>query len=512
MTNQQPDKYQSLYEGSIMSLTDMAAKQSQALGRVGRLRQALVGILRKNFSSSFAQIETALGCRLNETDDEIIIAYLEAYVSESARNDQSTTIKALKEALLATDINIEGDDMLVWVDQIHKYRLTQTTTKKKTGQVWGKQTETRTSPTESDPDPFYAEIPFEKADAVESASRIHANNLGDLFDSGIVREMQAGDLGSNKEQGTWSPSPVKPTETIDDFDDDDDLDDDDTISLDEKFDDNAADNAVVDKKVMTTAIKPELFSKAPSKKRKLARTSKAIAPDDTHTPSFENTNFQETDLTEQTSVAMHAAVRIPRPVFTRDLVSIAGNLETVEAWEKECEANTLNTTMRFIRPKNRHRDRGRLIVVEQAEDINTGDWWSQCVTKYRAGSLFELGVLLHSVGDEIVAFMLNSQTASFHLNTTKGLIGVIVVLSPRLEQEDYVSFEITNVIEKMLNERLTLISVLTTSGEKGSLETLVNFIKTQAATLSWQPTCPIVAARSWEYVEDRGSSATLILK
>ena len=51
MSINEPDNnvYRSLFEGSQASLADMAARQGQALSRVGRLRQSIVTILRKNY-------------------------------------------------------------------------------------------------------------------------------------------------------------------------------------------------------------------------------------------------------------------------------------------------------------------------------------------------------------------------------------------------------------------------------------------------------------------------------
>ena len=44
-----PDcRYRSLYEGTQSSLTDIASKQAEALGRVGRLRNGMISILNKN--------------------------------------------------------------------------------------------------------------------------------------------------------------------------------------------------------------------------------------------------------------------------------------------------------------------------------------------------------------------------------------------------------------------------------------------------------------------------------
>ena len=116
------EHYRSLFEGSQASLADMAARQAQALARVGRLRSAIVAVLRKNFMELSAQAEANLGGRLSEIDDEIILAYLDAFTAAASRGDQRATVQALKEAVLSLGIPLRGEEPLVWVEQIHQHR------------------------------------------------------------------------------------------------------------------------------------------------------------------------------------------------------------------------------------------------------------------------------------------------------------------------------------------------------------------------------------------------------
>lgn len=76
-----PDcRYRSLYEGGQQSLADMASRQAEALGRVGRLRSQIVLGLKRILPNEFTEAERALGQRLSEVPDELLTAYLESFL------------------------------------------------------------------------------------------------------------------------------------------------------------------------------------------------------------------------------------------------------------------------------------------------------------------------------------------------------------------------------------------------------------------------------------------------
>jgi hypothetical protein len=256
-------------------------------------------------------------------------------------------------------------------------------------------------------------------------------------------------------------------------------------------------------------MRPELFPGVANPKRKPKQT-RVHATTGEDNPTLLSAASAPTELTDGMRHALLAAASIPRPVFARDLVSIAGSLAMVDAWESECRANVNSSPVRFVAPKSRHRLRGCLVAVDRAE-ARAVDWWHQAVKRYRAGRLYELGVLLHRVGDEIVSFTLEDQVAVFRLNTPRGLVGIVVVLDTRTTGDDTTLNAVAEHLERLLAERLTMIAVLTTSAEPGSLEGLVTDVEQLARDRGWQPAVPVIAARSWEYADDRGSSAVMVL-
>lgn len=645
-----PEHYRSLFEGSQASLADMAARQAQALARVGRLRSAIVAVLRKNFMELSAQAEANLGGRLSEIDDEILLAYLDAFTAAASRGDQRATVQALKEAVLSLGIPLRGDEPLVWVEQIHQHRQQNRQQPASGNPV--QSTASRPGPNGSGRPPLIAPASGESPTHSEDPHEVHAAHgerahearqpeqhgerkprenqplpvddywkwdestpLGDLFDdvdvaTGDTDEPRRwnNELGAiEPDEERWTPSPIapaktprsgpaptpavapEPEETLETAtpgthppagdvkqgspestlptepstpstvetepaakpagrktakrqprqratapgestpNTPDQADESAPVAgsrsagraagvgvnpstsaqavsatedLSALFDDTPT--TVSD--LPAAPMRPELFAPSASKRRRNTRT-KASVPI-AEIPLVESVALQE--LNDGMRTALLAAAAIPRPVFTRDLIGVAGSLAMVDAWEAECRSDVSSSPVRFVAPKSRHRLRGHLVAVEPST-VRPGDWWYQAVQRYRAGRLYELAVLLHRVGDEIVSFTLEDQLAVFHLDTPRGLVGMIVVLDPRPVLGGPSSEELAGHLEKLLAERLTMLAVLTASAEPGSLENLIAHVEDLAGRRNWQPTAPVIAARSWEYADDRGTSAVMVL-
>lgn len=646
------EHYRSLFEGSQASLADMAARQAQALARVGRLRSAIVAVLRKNFMELSAQAEANLGGRLSEIDDEILLAYLDAFTAAASRGDQRATIQALKEAVMSLGIPLRGEEPLVWVEQIYQHRQQTNQTQQRPGGGETAYEETTRTPATGGSRPALVERThsdrrepvdddFTPSEPEPQARKPRENQplpvddywkwdkatpLGDLFDDIEEPAMEAlepqrwgnelGTIASDEER--WTPSPIAPASTprsgpaptpavapepeetitiapvprtnaprsertpadtgrnatttgpaetgtsVEDtgatakatgkkttkrqprqratapgetagtttvplstapVERANDASTPGAATIETSFETAApAGQSVVDpedlsslfddtpspqpaaNEFISAPMRPELFTPVAPKRRRTART-KASAPI-TEIPLAESVAPQE--LNDGMRTALLAAAAIPRPVFTRDLIGVAGSLAMVDAWEAECRADVSSSPVRFVAPKSRHRLRGHLVAVEPSV-VRPGDWWYQAVQRYRAGRLYELAVLLHRVGDEIVSFTLEEQLAVFHLNTPRGLVGMVVVLDPRPVLGGPSSAELSGHLEKLLAERLTMIAVLTASAEPGSLENLIAHVESIAVERSWQPTAPVIAARSWEYADDRGTSAVMVL-
>jgi hypothetical protein len=115
-------RYKRLYEGAQTSLGDMAARQAETLGRLGRFRQAVVLALKGSFPAAFSQAEAALGQRMVNADDEIVIAYLDGFLASQTAIPKLDTagIAELRAALAGAGFPVPpGDDLRAWAHAIH---------------------------------------------------------------------------------------------------------------------------------------------------------------------------------------------------------------------------------------------------------------------------------------------------------------------------------------------------------------------------------------------------------
>jgi hypothetical protein len=132
------------------------------------------------------------------------------------------------------------------------------------------------------------------------------------------------------------------------------------------------------------------------------------------------------------------------------------------------------------------------------------------VERYRGARLYELGVLLHRIGDEVVSAQFEEHGALLRLNTARGIVGT-VVLFESLSTDPAASNVLETMLKQLLGERCSLVAILTTSGEAAAVTLLGEAIGRLAVTNGWRPQFPVITARSWEFADDRGSTAQLVL-
>jgi hypothetical protein len=263
-------------------------------------------------------------------------------------------------------------------------------------------------------------------------------------------------------------------------------------------------------------LRPELFPVVrPTKtNRRGTKTPRARAErPDPHLLDIPIDYPDTSELSLETRQKLLASCLIPRPVFTSDLLSVAGSNDVVSSWEAELRADPATSPVRFLAAKGRHRLRGSLVIpVSEAREIAKGTrlpWWSDCVSLYRGSRLYELGVVLHRVGEEIVAARFDENVAVLRLSSPRGLVGVVVVFDTNINEEP-ARIALRESIEQLLKERLTLIAVLTSAGEAIALTNLTETVASLALSEQWSRNIPVIAARSWEFADDRGSTAHLV--
>lgn len=222
-------------------------------------------------------------------------------------------------------------------------------------------------------------------------------------------------------------------------------------------------------------------------------------------------------MTDELFDKLVAAVVIPRPVFTSDLVAMVG-AESFAAWEQRCRDMSTDCPVRFITPKPRHRARGSLIVphapdLRAAASEFTKSSWAACLDdrRLRGAKLYEVAVLLHRFGDSVLSNRVEDNLVVLRVTQPRGLIGVVMTLEGDLASGSDGRAALAEGVEQLLADRLTLIAALTYQGEKNAVNKLADALREESTARAWTPTAPVIASTSWDFASDGGSSALSVL-
>lgn len=274
------------------------------------------------------------------------------------------------------------------------------------------------------------------------------------------------------------------------------------------------------KVVRGPALRPELFPTlpgAPTAKRPGRRQARTQAtPPDSRTFDMAPSKVDDdTELSDELRVQLASAVAIPRPVFTSDLASMFGSEAVVEKWQNECRA-AADSAVRFVAPKSRHRLRGSLVVpiahLRSAAVEFKRSWWAECIEHHKkAGKLYELAVLLHAAGEQVVSYKVHEhkETVLLRLKQPRGVVGVVVVMEGRLGAGETTRNALVEDLEELMAGSLELLVVLAINDP--AYTPLVAALEEEGAARAWQPPCHVVSARSWEYAAGNTSALRHVL-
>lgn len=460
-------RYRQMYEGSQQSLSDMAARQAQAVDRLGRLRAALVSSLKRRFPREVVAVESALGGRLSGLGDEELVAQVDAMISGvRGRGDAR-----LREALEAAGLPVpESDDLSAWAEALAGRLSAAERAPSELSQLFSG---------EDDLSLLFGGLEV-RADGDARAAAVPA-------DAGASREVSAAD-GPVDGPVDGRSVPENP------------------VTLRPEVAPRRSGRGGRGKKPAVSAARPLPLQHPPA--------SSASAPevDGEGVGEFTSDLWVPPDM----SKALLAGVCIPRPVFAADLVGTAGSMERVAQWEEQCRKE--NAPVRIVPAKMRHARRGSLIFPvgearEMAGEFGRSVWGDVLGSKhrsYRGSRLYELAVLLHRVAEQVVSHRLDPHTATFRLSQPGGLTGVVVFFGGDLDEDD-VREELLKRVGELVGERLAGVAVVTTNGDATSFERLIETVAQAGKERGWAPTMPVVGSFSWEYADTRGSTAKLIL-
>jgi len=580
-------RYKSLYEGSQKSLTDLAARQADALSRLGRLRSAIVLGIKRILPVEFAEAERAMGRRLSDVEDDLLAAYLESFLALAAGRTPpgGSDLARLRSALEGLGVNIAGAFSIAdlaraveasqeqpGLDDLFNQAppLPRTLTPPAQAPVQAQQNSAQPieppapEPTADDYPPGYDEYQAAPEDYTPDYTPDYAHDTEPPPPPAVATQPSAAPAAAptplptpqvtiaaadeflepapmptplsarptqdNRPVASSQPTPApatpeihqpqeapqKPPHDLDDLF----ADEPETPSVPAPKPAPASTTRSQTKSptpqsikapwatAPEAGIKPQLIPTAPKTRtratKKVARTTStpATPPADTQ-PS--------TILDDETRARLLAAICIPRPVFSADLVDLIQSEEVVSAWESEWTADR-ELSVRFIAPKARHKMRGSLVFPQKFLQNSSAEFkrslWARVLTEYRGAKLYELGVLLHRFGEEVISDELGTHAAIFRLSRPQGLVGVVVVMDSSLGEGGEAREALVEAMEILLRERLVQIAVVSINAEL--LDSIEEVVSEEARSRSWVPTAPVTLSKSWEFASGTGVALPLL--
>lgn len=439
--------YRGLYEGSNASLNDMARSQADALQKNGRLRNAIILLMKRFFPEEFYKAEKNLSSRFLNVDDEIIIAFLTNFIEIMISDDNKSTsietvISDLKNYFILNGILIKSNN----ITDIYQELL---------GYIKNVPINNEVSkPTFNSND---LESPVDK-DNISAEYK----SLGELFVNSVMEY---------KDDEGISPliprTIIKNNEIVPD-----------QINVIEPL--FPTEEKIIKSKVKKSQIKAE--------KPEIILSNYAIDGD----KFLKMNNFASSN----------------KPTFVIDLLPIAGNVNDLSAWEKIHRDNIDKSDFRFLASKNRYKQLGSLIINK--ETISQSNCWGSCVTELRGAGLYEIGVLLRRINDEVIDYTINNDIIIIYVNSSRGITKLIVLMS-EFDKSNDVKSKVFAQLQETGNINLSLIAILSTKSEKNILTKISESVREFYIKEDLKPITSVVAAHSWEFADDRGSSAKLII-
>jgi hypothetical protein len=272
------------------------------------------------------------------------------------------------------------------------------------------------------------------------------------------------------------------------------------------------DAAPVSAEALTIPIRPEVIPAGRARRQTRTPRRRAAGPDPRR-----DLDDEGVDVEVGTDVAgrIEAAVAIPRPVFSSELVGVAGSQEVLDSWMQDMYDLGARAPVRFVTAKTRHRFLGTLVLpdgdLREAAVEFDHTWWAQVMTRYHGSSLYELAVLLSRVGEQVQSSDLSDTCARFRLDTPRGLVGALVHLGGGLEVGSSGRDELASAIDQFSRERFTLMAVMNIHAGQPAMDTLVGAVREIAEDVRWSPAYPVIATNTWEWAANSGRTSTLVL-
>lgn len=197
-----------------------------------------------------------------------------------------------------------------------------------------------------------------------------------------------------------------------------------------------------------------------------------------------------------------------KPIFTNDLLFLAGDIDTLNTWEKTHRDNIDKSNFRFLSSKNRYKQLGSLVINKNT--ITSNSIWSNFVEKFRGAVLYELAVLFKRIYDDIIDYKIEDNYIQIYIKTPRGITKLIIILN-NIDKNTNLENNFKNLLSSSQTENLSLLVILAIKADKNIINRISETVTSYFVENSIKPNSAIVTAFTWEFADDRGTSAKLVI-
>jgi len=469
-----PD-FEKLYHDARASMFTARDAHAAALDRVNMLRRALIAAL-QHHPDAAAAAETAVGTRVSEFPDDVLIAYFQMAATTGAHNSAMQAASAarplfrLRAALAAAGYQLpDTDDLTAWANTVcaHHQQIPEPCNDPRTIPDSGVNA---SAPVDT--------APFHDAGPVWTSADDDAL-LASVFDDDPPSPTAAAAHSSHAAVSKVSPDQplVQQAETTA----------------------HAHTGEVVTTAQMllpspwAPGVKPELPA-TPAKPPKTVRARARV-------------NATAATSEQVAGVATIAAglVAAPHPVFACDLVHAGATADDAAAWIAHARS-TPGSGYRIVGAKNHHRQFGDLIIPDPSRTAALpAAWlssaWGTVVTNMLGARVYEIALLLGayrrtthvSFDDRVSVFLAENDTGT--------MMGVVLISETKLSATSALCTRICDEVEQFLTrEDVSTVAVLTSASARRGVEAVCDAVRTAGTARQWHPHANVIAARPVDVV------------
>lgn len=212
------------------------------------------------------------------------------------------------------------------------------------------------------------------------------------------------------------------------------------------------------------------------------------------------------EVDDELASQMAEAVWLPKPVFISDLAEAGVGDDLAAAWEAKMRSVD-KPTVRFVSAPRRHRKHGSLVLPVKPDD-GPAEWrsslWAEMVSAYKGTVLYEMGILISSLGDQVVSASAEGDIVVVRAKLSQGLVKIVVVTGADLAAAGP---KVEAAVTEQTTERLASVMVLV---QRPDLED--KMVAALAESFEGRPplTMPVAVTTLWKFSADSAAPAKLV--